>query len=257
MQNFAPPQYWVDSYKVYSYHADAQQQLSLTAMLHFLQETAYNHASANGFGYDDLNRSGLFWVLSRLTLRVLRYPMWNENLTLRTWSKQPSPLTGNRDFELIDAQGNTVAAATTMWLMLDAVTHRPQRVARFGTDFPHVLDRHAIADTPEKIPAFSPTSSPDFTSAPHDIAPSDIDLNGHVNNACYVRWVLDCVPPSVVDGKNIAQLEVNFLHESQTGQHYVVATQANADNTFTANVTRCDDGKELIRMRATLLNLKF
>ncbi|MDR0414596.1 MAG: hypothetical protein LBH84_04180 [Prevotellaceae bacterium] len=242
MNNFNPPFFREDCYKVHSYHTDSSQRLSLVSMLHFLQETAGNHAATNGLGFDSLGESRLFWVLSRLTLKVAAYPAWNEELLLRTWSKAPSALMGNRDFELLNARGEAIAVATTSWLMVDMASRRPQRIERFAATFPHVLDRHAIPEPPAKLPAVTSNTA----TAPREIMPSDVDMNGHVNNACYVRWLLDSRQP---DSGEVEMLEVNFLHESRAGERYAIAAQQSAEKIASYNITRCEDGQELVRAR--------
>jgi medium-chain acyl-[acyl-carrier-protein] hydrolase len=245
---FDPPFFREDAYKVYSYHTDSRCRLSLTAMLHFLQETAGSHATANGFGFDMLGASKLFWVLSRLTLKVAAYPRWNDELLLRTWSKAPGALMGNRDFELLNAQGEVVAVASTAWLMVDVASRRPQRIERFGSAFPHVLDRHAIPEPPEKLPAVAVGEAAE-TSEAKEIVLSDMDMNGHVNNACYVRWALDAFPLHRQGDGEVRTLEVNFLHESRAGEHYAVSGRQTAEKTRSYSITRCEDGRELARVR--------
>lgn len=245
MSTFSPPYFREDRYKVYSYHTDRHQRLSLTALLHFLQETAGNHATENGFGFDSLGASKLFWVLSRLTLKVTSYPKWNDELLLRTWSKAPGALMGNRDFELLNAQGEIIAVASTAWLMVDIASRRPQRIERFGSNFPHVLDRHAIPEPPEKLPAVAAAT----TTEPKEIMQSDMDMNGHVNNACYVRWALDSRPLHPQDNRETKTLEVNFLHESYAGEHYAINTQQTAENITSYSIIRCEDERELARVR--------
>ena len=250
---FEPPFFREDSYRVYSYHTDSRCRLSLTAMLHFLQETAGSHATANGFGFDTLGASRLFWVLSRLTLKVWAYPRWNDELLLRTWSKAPGALMGNRDFELLNAQGEVVAVASTAWIMVDVASRRPQRIERFGSAFPHVLDRHAIPEPPEKLPAL-PAGSDAETSPAREIMLSDIDMNGHVNNACYARWLLDAFPHLHRDDQEVKTLEVNFLRESRAGEHYAVSMRQTTEECRAYSVTRCEDGLELARARVLMVN---
>jgi acyl-ACP thioesterase len=244
--NFDPPFFREDTYKVYSYHTDSRCRLSLIALLHFLQETAGSHATANGFGFDSLGASKLFWVLSRLTLKVAAYPRWNDELLLRTWSKAPGALMGNRDFELLSAQGEVVAVASTAWIMVDVASRRPQRIERFGSSFPHVLDRHAIPEPPEKLPT---VGEADETSEAREIALSDMDMNGHVNNACYVRWALDAFPLHWQGGRVVKTLEVNFLHESRAGERYAVSARQASEKIRSYSITRCEDGRELARLR--------
>lgn len=245
--SFPAPFYHTDEYKVYSYHTDWRQRLSLVSLMHFLQETGGNHAGANGFGFERLMAGGCFWVLSRIEIRMLKYPLWNEILQLRTWSKNPNAITGNRDFEMLDAQGEIVGMASTVWLMIDVNSHRPQRLERFCSDFPHVPDRHAIAEAPAKLPAVvSGNSTPE-----KQIVLSDIDMNGHVNNACYARWFIDSLPFQQLDNQEIKKLEINFLNESRLGEHYSICTQSE-ENSCLGSIIRSEDKKELVRIRVSL-----
>ncbi|MDR1341760.1 MAG: hypothetical protein LBK18_00730 [Prevotellaceae bacterium] len=245
MRKFEPPFFREDKYKVHSYHTDSSRRLSLVAMLHFLQETAGNHAAANGLGFDSLGASKLFWALSRLTLKITVYPKWSDELLLRTWSKAPGALMAHRDFELLSAQGETVAVASTAWLLVDVASRRPQRIERFGSSFPHVLDRHAIPELPAKLPAVAACTATEAK----EIVASDVDMNGHVNNACYVRWALDGMPLHRQGGKEIKMLEVNFLHESHAGERYAIATQLADEGVTSCSIVRCEDGRELARVR--------
>ncbi|MDR1225411.1 MAG: hypothetical protein LBK47_00745 [Prevotellaceae bacterium] len=243
MNNFPAPQFYVDHYKVHSYETDFKQRLSLSALLNFMQETAGNHATSNGFGFSHLSSKGHFWVLSRAKVNVQRYPMWNEELKLRTWSKIPDALMAYRDFELLDAQDNIIATANTVWLVVDINTHRPVRMGEAFTLFPHVTDRNAIT-TAAKLGQVIAT-----LQSPHTITLGEMDMNGHVNNGYYVRWALDSLPLVFAQQNEVCDLEVNFLHESCAGQQYAVGMQQTADSSFSGSIVRQDDGKELIRIQ--------
>ncbi len=241
--SFPAPHFHTDEYKVYSYHTDWKQRLLLTSLMHFLQETAGNHAGGNGFGFDTLSAGGCFWVLSRMEIQMLKYPMWEEKLQLRTWSKKPNAITGNRDFELLNEEGNIVALASSVWLMIDINSRRPQRLEKFSSDFPHVLDRQAITEAPAKLPAVTDATP----TPPKAIVTSDIDMNGHVNNACYARWFMDSLPFELLNKQEVKKLEINFIHESRLGEQYSICTQSEG-NAHLGSIKN-GDGKELVRVR--------
>jgi acyl-ACP thioesterase len=243
MNDFPAPYFYVDHYKVHSYETDFKQRLSLSALLNFMQETAGNHATANGFGFSQLSGKGHFWVLSRAKVNIQRYPTWNDELKLRTWSKTPDSLMAHRDFELLDAQDNIVAAANTVWLIVDVNSRRPVRMDGTFAQFPHVNDRTAIAAAAKLNPINA------TLQAPHTIALGEMDMNGHVNNGCYVRWALDSLPLDFAQQNEVCDLEINFLHESCAGQQYAVGMQQVSDSTFMGNIVRQNDGKELIRIQ--------
>ena len=42
---------------------------------------------------------------------------------------------------------------------------------------------------------------------------SDMDYNGHVNNARYVQWIQDALPAAEIEGAESMRLDINFLSE--------------------------------------------
>lgn len=59
---------------------------------------------------------------------------------------------------------------------------------------------------------------------------SDLDLNGHVNNLSYARWVLDSLPLSLHRQSKLGAYQVNFLSEVCEGD--VVVVQAGPQGLF-------------------------
>ena len=51
----------------------------------------------------------------------------------------------------------------------------------------------------------------------HKVAYSDIDLVGHTNNARYVVWAMDCLPPEVTESP-VKDLCINFNKETVPGE---------------------------------------
>jgi acyl-CoA thioesterase FadM len=70
---------------------------------------------------------------------------------------------------------------------------------------------HAIAGVPGKL---APAHTLELTLE-RKIMPSDLDVNNHVNNAEYVRWIADCVACSGRAG--VSSLQVNYLDEALLG----------------------------------------
>ena len=236
----------IDNYTVYSYHSDYRQQLNLVSLFNFLQESAWSHASKNAFGFDDLLNQGFFWALTRVKFTINKYPKWGDNLRIETWSKEPDPLIAYRDFEIFNETNEKLLAATTAWLIVDIKSRRPQRMAPFKDKFPHLHTRYAINEHPGKLPELPNENL--TTSTKREICLSDMDMNGHVNNANYVRWVIDTFSFDFIKSHSVTEMEINFLHESQAGQHYIVNIHEKNNLQYLCNVVRTDDNKELARM---------
>ena len=51
---------------------------------------------------------------------------------------------------------------------------------------------------------------------------TDIDLNMHMNNACYVQWVEDCFELEQYKEMQISNLQVNFISGAKLGEEVVI-----------------------------------
>ena len=56
----------------------------------FMQEIAADHAESLGFGYTGMTELGVFWVLARMRIRILRQPRVEETMKLETCTGSPS-----------------------------------------------------------------------------------------------------------------------------------------------------------------------
>ncbi len=95
----------IEQFKVRSYQMDTKARLSLTSIAGYLQESAGNHAAANGFGYQDMLKSGVLWVLTRMKINVQKFPLWSDELVLSTWVVSREKFFSRRDFEIRSKQG--------------------------------------------------------------------------------------------------------------------------------------------------------
>jgi len=199
-----------EEFLIKSYDVDLTGALKLQSLFNYLQEIAGNHATELGVGFDELNTRGLFWVLSRIKIIIDRMPSWRERVSLTTWPKGVDKLFALRDFRLIDAQRNTLLKATTAWLLLDRERNRPQRIDVLPIDIHRYHVEHAIAEPLGKL-----KPEIDLTLR-HEkkILISDLDVNNHVNNAEYIRWIVDCFDFNRLHRGTIQSIQVNYLDEA-------------------------------------------
>ena len=85
-----------NKHTVRSYEVNWRSQMTMPAMMHLCQEIAFQHADMAGFGWNGMIEKQLFWVLSRMRMDILRYPVWNESIKISTWSVGGEGLQGYR-----------------------------------------------------------------------------------------------------------------------------------------------------------------
>jgi len=259
-----PPLIWSEPIAIHSYDVDFSRQAGVEALCLYFLEAAWNHAEVLGFGFSHLARDHKLWVLSRLLLEFEAYPRWGEKLMLNTWPRGAQSIFALRDFELLDATGKRMAGGSSAWLILDVASRRPQRVEKFLTAITPVT-KQATGRDPAKLPApraaFSPQQAAKSQTTPTllqtevcAVVPpwmvrySDVDLNGHVNSARYLGWLMDSYPPEWHQRLAPRQLEVNYLAESHQGDTLWLETQQIGPQEFLHAIFKADQ-QETCRAR--------
>ena len=75
-----------------------------------------------------------------------------------------------------------------------------------------------------KVPDFEEDNHPVYEVVP---AYSDIDINGHVNNARYTNFVLDALNPG--EEGSVKTLQIDYRHEALPGEPLAVHTRIEDD----------------------------
>ena len=212
------------------FETDASWRLKPASFMNLAQEAAGNHAVYLGFGYDDLIVSNTAWILSRVHVEFIDTPKWREDITLTTWHKGLNRLFFLRDFVLTDKEGRERVKATTSWLVLDLATRRLVRdpeLMEEGT----VCTENAIETPADKVQM--PKDAESVHVMDHTVTYSDVDMNGHANNAMYMQWAMDAVDYDIASTRAVKEFTINFNHEIKPG------------NTVSLFKTKVEDGGNL------------
>lgn len=195
------------------YQTDRHGLLKPSGFMNMAQEIAYWAAEALGFGYDSLHVHHTAWVMARLHIQFLRPVRWRDCVTLCTWHKGSSGFLFLRDFLMQDAAGETAVAATSSWVVID---ERSRRMVK-PEDLQQLLHveqaDHAIAEPAPKI-ALPKEMEP---AGEHWVSSTEIDINTHTNNTCYVVWAMGCLPTEAAL-RPVKDLYINFNKETTEGE---------------------------------------
>ena len=195
------------------YHeCDGFRNMRLSALMGHMSTIAGEDYDHRGYPHDWLWDNGMVFLVSRMSLRVIRNIKKDEEITLRTYERGLKGATFNRNYEIVDAEGKTVIESKSVWILCNPET----RMVLKPKAFPRTPLRNwdAMPDCPEA----------DRLEAPEDaellgerkIVLSDIDWNGHLFNAYYCDISLDFLPLELVK-KGVRDLVINFQHEAVLG----------------------------------------
>ncbi len=206
-----------EKFKIRSYHADLNKYLKPHYLTAFLQEAAWKHANHLDLGYEFMQKQGVAWMLARIYFEMKHYPVWRDEITIRTWPKGTEGLFFVRDMNICNSMKMIIGAATTRWLLVDLKSKRP-RIPALHTDILTVnKDKHAVDKKPEKLRLTSKTEIDRLNARI-----SDIDLNNHVNSNKYVEWIVNNLAEAFQSNHTIQSLQMNFLSEVKFGEEVVI-----------------------------------
>ncbi len=191
---------------------DQYGRLQPSSALDIFQDAATIQAEDMGIGRDAMVSRGVFWAVVRIKLEIVKPPAQCQVVTVRTWPHTPTRFSFLRDFTMRDASGDLLVKAMSEWVLMDIESRSFASVMDYydgPTDFD---EARAFEKKPRKIARFDEGNLPVVEIVPRY---SDIDVNGHVNNARYANYVIDALDPG--EQGAIKTLQIDYRHEVLPG----------------------------------------
>lgn len=224
-------------FKVTTADTDMYARIRAGAFVNLLIQSAISSAESLGFGFDELKGQKLFWVLSRLTIEINTPLFLTHETEVETWPKTIDGLLYTRDFIVRDKEQNIIARATSGWLAIDANTKKPKIINGIQADmFVHLKEKHAINESPEKLPATHEGDSFTVHSGYFDF-----DLNRHVTSTRYIDWMMDTFTIDFHCNNFPKKISINFMKETMPGDSIHIIRKNNLDLQY------CFEGTNLLQ----------
>ncbi|MBF9018866.1 MULTISPECIES: acyl-[acyl-carrier-protein] thioesterase [unclassified Oceanispirochaeta] len=238
--------YYSQSFKIRSSECDTSLKLSPAAVLDYFQEVAGRQCIPYGMGVPEIiNKYGMTWVLSGMSVKFDSYPSWPEELQIETWPRTLKGFKAFRDFLMKDNSGNILARGSSVWALLDIKTRRPVKMDFVGGIMPYDAERHAIEDPVlGRIPAAESFNQEEIV---FPVSPSDLDYNQHVNNIRYLIWLMTYLDPAYSKDSELIDLNIAFTGESRLGDDICIKSFMDGEKGLHSFV-KVQDGKEVCRM---------
>ncbi len=233
-----------EHFRVRVYHTGGGGPLAnLPALFDLLQESAGLHAGTLHVSAPDLLRQGYAWVLSRLCLRLARFPALGERILVRTWPHMRDQYATRRDFLIFGEDGGEIVQAASSWVVLDLATRKLTALPPFLDGLWDTTPAPAL-DLPSKT---VPRLKPGDAGTPILVRRADLDINGHVNNARFPEWCLESLPEEALD-LTLTQADIAFRAECRLGDA-VASHTGPAEGGWLHTLTKGPEAAEFCRMR--------
>ena len=193
-------------------HADRFGRCRPASLLRFAQDAAGDHCKILGADWDTMAARGIFWAVIRQRLEVTRLPNVGETLTVKTWPMPTSRVAFPRATVAYDEAGCELFKVISLWVIMDMQTRAMIRPDRSGVDVvgavlggelpaPGGLSFQALPEVTQRAVGFT-----------------ELDINGHMNNARYLDWLCDLLPSDFHKDYPMKAVTVCYLSEALEGQ---------------------------------------
>ena len=167
------------------------------------------------------------WVISKLKVGFTQYPRLNDIVTGRAFVSSNSKIRLNLDSVFNDTSNNALFYAKQEICPMDLSTRKVRRLDTIN--YPTNLELHQSVYT-------APFSQFTFDLAlfskacDYTVSYCDIDFTRHVNNASYVRFMLNSLDVSFFDNNIITDLEIHYINECREGDVLSIYKQMTENN---------------------------
>ena len=225
--------------------------IKLSKLIDFLIQSAISSADKLGFGLRFLKKEKLFWVLSRITIKIEKQLKWYDVVEIETWPKTVEGLLYIRDFIVRDKNQEIVATGTSGWLAVDAITIRPKIIKGIITEAFYALKhKHAVEESPVKL-SFQEDGEMNEIQATF----FDLDINQHVTTTRYIDWLMDTFSANFHSKHTPKNLSVNFLNEIKPNEKTQLFKNKTDDNKFHFEGLNLNTNKQTYRSQISFRSI--
>lgn len=188
-----------------------QRNLRPSVLMRWLQEVSIAHTEALGAGRAKTLDKGALWVVCRVLLEIENLPCYDETVTLSSWAGDTMRVLFPRYYELTDKGGTPLVKASAVWLLMDAKKRKMVFPENYGVVVPGIK-------TGREIPlSFGVSLGEQEKTKRFKVAYSQVDINGHMNNAKYLDCMEDVLGKDFLDTHMLKTLEIEFKSEIKYG----------------------------------------
>ena len=206
--------------------------LKPSRLLLMAQQIAGEHSSAMGLTYEALAAQGLFWAVVRNRLQVTRLPREGETVYMETWPLPTTRTAYPRSTVAYDKDGNELFRTLSLWVLMSFESRGMVLPAKSGVTVEGTLRGLELA------PPRSIALKPMVSRMERIVRFTDLDRNGHMNNARYLEWIDDLLPSDFHGTHPIADVTLCYLNEAREGQNLHVTWDTDSEGTLLVDIHR-------------------
>lgn len=188
---------------------DRNGKLNTNVLVDFMQDIARADAADSGVNFESPN-TGYYWIIIRSKINLWRTPRIDETIRIETFHSGLDKIYAVREFHIYDQNNQKLGTITGYYLLMEHGKTRPIKIQ--GTESLAAFDTVYIGEKVGKL--LSPSNKLAIrTSQKRRVFSSEIDGNGHMNNAHYVRWCFDTYDTNELMTREVKSFQIQYVKE--------------------------------------------
>lgn len=197
-------------YEIHYYEVDYKKRASMTSIMNYFCDIATKQSEDMNIGLKYMEENKMAWVLYKWDINIKRYPVYGDVINVTTNPKCLEKFYAYRHFEVINSKGEKIIDALSQWLLMDTEKRKLKKIPQKLFE---CYDSKELKSEDIKIPKVSKIKKVDNDKV-FNVRYSDIDTNGHVNNAKYVSWIIETMPLEIVLNYTLKNLNMTYKKET-------------------------------------------
>lgn len=220
---FDPKMTWKYCHRVNFYECGPALRMKPAALVRVMQQGGEDQLAALGLGYETLlEKHSMAFLLSRMILEIDRMPQNNEEILLETCPMGAAGSQFFRQTNALDGEGNELVRLYTSWTLFDPAARRVLRPSRFPAD----LGGGTLEIDPRE---FKLKVEPGTPAGLRPVVYSDLDSNGHMNNAVFLDVVCDLLPLEKLLAQSPRRIRLVYDQQALPGQELALFRAAEGE----------------------------
>lgn len=219
------------------FHCDFSQRLFIGRLGNILLNAADFHSNERGYGMAILHPLHKTWVLSRLAIELEEMPTAYQKFYVETWVEGVMKYFTNRNFAVVDEDGQVFGYGRSVWAMIDMDTRQPIDIQTVNDG---IVTQYV---EPEKTCPIDKPSRVKMTDAAQRIRTistcySDVDMNGHINSVKYIEHVMNLWNMDFHRSHQLKRIDVAYVAEAHGGDELAFYLEQTGAEEYCVRITK-------------------
>lgn len=193
------------------YDIDYLHRMKLSSLLRIFARIAGEDYTDRGMSHVFLKEHGYVFLVSKVAYKIYRMPVMEEKVRVNTWVIGTKGAKFLRGYEMLSENGEKLVEAESVWICVEPETRSIVRPSSFEWQV-EPLDKEELSVHCKNIRA---EEIPLYKS--QELVISDIDGNGHLNNAIYADIITNALTKQEFENE-ISEVYLNYSHEAYLGE---------------------------------------